>query len=183
MVGTNDAYWPVDAANLYRSGLPGPTELLYIPGAGHDVPNQGLNIARIVAGLHALTSSARGRIDLAHLEWNFRCNGNEVELEVDSDRRSVTAAAWVARAPTRDFRGASWDEQAIGKLPWEDGFQLPFQDELKFQVDASGPGYVALFAELVFTDQNIVPYSLATPVQVIGPGCELLEPGANLPPN
>jgi PhoPQ-activated pathogenicity-related protein len=181
VVGTNDAFWPVDAVNLYRRGLPGQTELLYVPGAGHGVPDP-LNIARIGAGLNALHAAALGRIDLAHLDWRYRLDGDQIELEVEASRRAVTATLFVSRSPTRDFREATWEEVGIDQLPWEAGFQLPFQNELEFHVDVPRQGYVALFAELVFEDVNLVPYALATPIQVIGPGGVLLEPLANLTP-
>lgn len=66
VTGTNDAYWPLDAGELYLDDLEGETFTLNVPNAGHGLES---GIDRVVGGLLSLFLYADGRIDLPTLGW------------------------------------------------------------------------------------------------------------------
>jgi PhoPQ-activated pathogenicity-related protein len=103
VLGTNDRYWPLDALNVYYDALPGERYVLYVANAGHGLqPGR----ERAVAGLMALFQQAAGRLRLPTLGWEARAEGDTLTLALTSDRPPQAVRAWVARAPTRDFRNA-----------------------------------------------------------------------------
>lgn len=50
-VGTNDPYWPVDAAKNYWDDIPGDNDLVYIPNVGHDLGNGKIALYALAAFL------------------------------------------------------------------------------------------------------------------------------------
>jgi hypothetical protein len=76
---------------------------------------------------------------------------------VDSDIRPAWVSAWIATAPTKDFRESAWSSQPVVE---SDG---AFRHELAIPAT----GYAAMFAEAVF-DNAPTPYSLSTNVRIVG---------------
>jgi PhoPQ-activated pathogenicity-related protein len=106
ILATNDRYWPLEALNVYYDALPGERYLLYVANAGHTLqPGR----ERAVAGLMALFQHTAGRRRLPALHGDAKVEGDTLSLALTSDRPPRSVRAWVATAPTRDFRDVRWE--------------------------------------------------------------------------
>jgi PhoPQ-activated pathogenicity-related protein len=151
--GTNDRYWPLDAANLYWDGLEGEKHLLYIPNNGHGLKDY----TRIVGSLVALHDSTNGGKKLPKLSWKFENGSGRMRLEIASDEKPKEVQAWIASAPTRDFRNAQWESRpAQGN---GDGYvyDLPLPES----------GYSAVFGEAIFENGEAPSLYLSTNVRIV----------------
>jgi hypothetical protein len=97
---------PYDALNVYYDALPGERYLLYVANAGHTL-QPGWEHA--IAGLMALFQQTAGRWRLPTLRCDAHAEGDTLTLAVSTDRPPRSVRAWVATAPTRDFRDARWE--------------------------------------------------------------------------
>jgi PhoPQ-activated pathogenicity-related protein len=152
MLGTNDPYWPLDALNLYYGGLAGETYILYTPNAGH---RDGARSARALAGLMAFFRKSAGHLAFPALKWQFDSEGTTVALWLTSDLKPQAVRAWVAGAPTRDFRNAAWE--AFDMTPQADGYV--------YERDKRPGGVIALFGEAVY-GAGEGSFSLSTTVHI-----------------
>jgi PhoPQ-activated pathogenicity-related protein len=153
--GTNDRYWPLDAANLYWDGLEGPKHLLYIPNNGHGLKDY----TRIVGSLAALHDSTNGGKKLPQLSWKFENGDSRLRLHVASDREPTEVQAWIASAPTRDFRNAQWSSQTAHANG--DGYV--------FDLPLPASGYRAVFGEAIFENGESPALYLSTNVRIVSP--------------
>lgn len=154
VLATNDAYWPVDSANLYLGGLPGESRLLYLPNNEHSVRD----LRRLVAGFAALHRAARDGGVLPRLEWQHDGGGGRATLRYRSDVAPTGARAWYATAPTRDFRSARWIAKPARRVA--DGWY-------QFSVAVPPEGYVALLGEAEY-GRDRDRFYLSTGLRVIG---------------
>jgi PhoPQ-activated pathogenicity-related protein len=153
MLGTNDRYWPLDALNLYWSGLQGEKRILYVPNNGH-----GLNdLPRVVGTLVALHREAAGEIKLANLTWEMSQTDGQLEVTIKSDVEPAKVSAWIATSPTKDFRDAKWSSETISAAG----------GVYKFQQPLPAAGYVAMFGETMYAG-DAAPYYFSTNVQIGG---------------
>ncbi|HEX7008791.1 MAG TPA: PhoPQ-activated protein PqaA family protein [Phycisphaeraceae bacterium] len=145
LLGTNDPYWTVDAANLYLTGLRGATYLHYEPNAGH-----GLGPGAIPALMGFIRSMVNEK-SLPQLHWQHEPNGAFV---VTWDRPQAEATLWTAKSPNRDFRQATWAAQ-------------PLEGSSRCQVNVPAPqsGYVAYYVQVSFPDA--MGLRLSTPITVL----------------
>ena len=160
MLGTNDPYWPVDALNLYWSQLPGEKHILYVPNARHSLRDPG----RVYGTLGALHQRAVGRLVLPRLSWQYTAADAAVRLDLHSDVKPTSAYVWVATAPRRDFRQATWQRRPMEATA--DGY--------RYQLDEPADGFAAFFGEAAYQQaagsvQVAIPYYLSTTVRVVGP--------------
>lgn len=153
ILGTNDPYWTVDALNLYWDGLVGEKYILYVPNNAHGLRDHG----RIFGSLNALHQRvARGQ-PLPQLSWQYDEGERAVRLTVRSDPPPQRVVAWLAAAPTQDFRQAEWKPQPMT----QDGGQHTFQ------VERGRDGFVAVFAEAEYAADD-APLYLSTNLRVVG---------------
>jgi PhoPQ-activated pathogenicity-related protein len=160
--GANDPYWTVDALNLYWDGLKSEKWVLYVPNAGHDLTQKvdgKPDRSRVQNALAAFTKAQAFDKALPKLSWKHDDNAGKLRLTVKSDVAPAGARLWVARAPTRDFRRATWEEQPA---TIKDGTVV---GELAQPTEA----FLAFFGELDFTLDG-QPYSLSTQIRVAGKG-------------
>jgi len=155
ITGSNDAYWPLDAANLYWDDLPDPKYILYVPNAGHGLPD----INRVIDAQVGFFKACTGRIPLPKLSWDFE-DGGYLKLTIDpGDELPVLRVnEWTGHTPTRDFRGSEWRmSEAIEHNGTYIARALYPED-----------GHTALFAEIVY-DADGREFPLSTNVRIIGP--------------
>jgi len=156
--GANDPYWTVDALNLYWDGLKDSKWVLYVPNAGHDLQQRAKGNTDRSRAMDTLAAFARAQIhDLAlpKLSWKHDDNAGQLRLTVESNVAPTAARLWAAKAPTKDFRKATWLEQpATVKGSTVVGELAPSAD-----------GYVAFFGELEFMMDGL-KYCLSTQVRV-----------------
>jgi PhoPQ-activated pathogenicity-related protein len=154
ILGTNDRYWTLDALNLYWNDLVGEKYVLYVPNQGHGIRDA----ARLGGTLAALYRHIAGQQKLAKLDWKLAEQEGHLSLELKTDLKPQQASAWIATAPTRDFRDAQWKSQPIESRDGVYRHKLP----------RPGSGYAAMFGEAVFATDRM-PYYLSTNVKIVGP--------------
>ncbi|MBI1373062.1 MAG: PhoPQ-activated pathogenicity protein [Phycisphaera sp.] len=160
LIGTNDDYWPLDAANLYWGDLTGNKHLVYVPNNRHDLRDLG----RVVGSIVALHRHVTGQQPLPNLVWKFTPNGQSIDLRVGSDVKPASVTAWVATSTTRDFRQSQWTAQPTQTNDAGDAwtFDMPYPQT----------GYTAFFAEATYGGAGL-PYYLSTNVRIVGPDGEV----------
>jgi PhoPQ-activated pathogenicity-related protein len=149
VVATNDAYFPLDALNLYWDALPEPKHVLYLPNNGHGIDDFG----RLLPALGALH---RHGAALPALDWQFVESDRNLRLCVRADPMPVTVVAWTAESADTDFRDEAFVAEAVA--PSGNGFV--------FDIDAPQSGFKAVFAEALL-DNGDDRYLLSTNVRVI----------------
>ncbi|MFB9145913.1 PhoPQ-activated pathogenicity-related family protein [Halomonas alkalicola] len=169
VLASNDAYWPVDALNLYWHALPEPRHVLYLPNQGHRLRDY----ARLLPSLAAFHRRVSRGEPLPTLDWTFDCEAERVTLRVSAGEPVDEARAWVARAPVRDFREARWEPHPLAADGAGLALSLPRPDS----------GYLALFGELQFTAAPDERLTLSTTVQVVDRAAgEATQAGCPAPP-
>lgn len=150
--GTNDKYWPLDAASLYFEELRTPRYILYVPNVGHGLEDMPRVLNTQVGFFRACT----GQVPLPEIDWTFE-ETDGVKLTVTADPPAATVQTWTADSATRDFREATWEKATMEGTDggWVASIERP--DE----------GYRAVFAELVYSVDGRPAY-LSTAVKIIG---------------
>lgn len=154
IVGTNDQYWPLDSLNLYWDDLEGQKYILYMPNEGHKIRDYH----RLAGTLNALHQHvARGQ-PLPDMRWSFSASGGRLHLRVTSDKKPGRVVAWVATAPTRDFREARWTAQPMTRRG----------DAYVFELAAPSEGYAAVFGDVQYDRWTLAPSWFCTNVRILG---------------
>ena len=153
LLGTNDPYWPLDALNLYWSGLPQEKRVLYLPNQTHDLHDVDRLIGS-VAALHRY--SEQGKL-LPEVSAVLAQHSDRLDLSVHADRPPTRVLAWSARSASRDFHQAHWGSHDC---------RLSAAD-YECEVRSSGD-YTAIYAEAVFQDRGEPSFSLSTTVYISG---------------
>lgn len=111
--GTNDRYWALDALNFYVNDLPGPTNVLYFPNAGHGLGDQ---VPMLITSLSAWFRQVAAEKPLPRVELlKIAPQDGERRFTLTSRTELAAARLWVATSATRDFREAKWNAQAMTK--------------------------------------------------------------------
>lgn len=153
VIGTNDAYFPLDSLNFYWNAVPEPKYVLYVPNDGHSLRDLG-RLLPTIAQLHqhAATGAA-----MPQLAWEYQPRDSGVTLCLRSDMSPSTVRVWVAESEDLDFRDASWSAARAERQAGGYRFTLSEQSSM----------YTALFAEAAFGTG--LPYYLSTSVKILGP--------------
>lgn len=130
ILGTNDEYWPVDAAKFYFNDLKGEKRLHYVPNAGHGLD---LSIVPAIAAFYnALLTGER----LPKCQWDSLSDGT---LEVTWEHPDGRATLWQAHSPNRDFRKARWT-----------GTGLTGEGKVSVKIDPPQQGWTAYYVAVSF---------------------------------
>jgi PhoPQ-activated pathogenicity-related protein len=135
ILATNDAYFPLDSANLYWDGLAEPKHLLYLPNEPHSIRGYG-PLVRSLRALHA--AAGRGEL-LPLLAWQYRWQGEGLTLCIRSQPEARRLRLWRAVSADRDFRDARWSSS-----------REPRRSAGRFDLARPAAGYVAVFGEATF---------------------------------
>jgi PhoPQ-activated pathogenicity-related protein len=135
ILATNDAYFPLDSANLYWDELREPKYLLYLPNEPHSIQGYG-PVVRSLRALHA--ASADGE-PLPRLDWQYVWESSTLRLCVRADSGARSLRVWRAVSSDRDFRDAQWYAAAETR-----------HSAARFEIARPEEGYVAAFAEAEF---------------------------------
>jgi PhoPQ-activated pathogenicity-related protein len=155
ILGTNDRYWPLDALNLYWSGLPDPKRVLYVPNQGHRLQD----IERVMGAVSAAHHYAASGRPLPSTTWSFATSQRALDIRVTTDRPARRVLIWSARSDTPDFRDAHWSSRECTQ---KNGSYVCSS--------ARGEkGYMAVFAETAFSDGDDLSFSTSTTVCIAGP--------------
>jgi PhoPQ-activated pathogenicity-related protein len=151
LLGTNDSYWPVDAAKHYFFDLPGDKHLHYVPNAGH-----GLDMSIIETLTGYFRKISRGEKQ-PRFDWHFECDGRKARLVVTAETKPHTVDFFTATAEKRDFRKAKWTPVRIA--PDENGHYVG-------AVDVPSRGFAALYGALTYRTGAGEAYKLCTNAEV-----------------
>jgi len=144
VLATNDRYWPPDALNIYLDGLPGRTDLLFVPNVGHSLGDE------IAPTLQSTALWTRGLLDgtpQPALQLTADAAGG-LHLHTGSPL-SGPMTLWYAVSPGTDFRMARWRT-----LPLASGSDAPATDFTGKLPDSTN-GNVLAFADTDLTTGNL----------------------------
>lgn len=150
----NDRYWTLDAFNLYRGGLKGPTNVLYAPNAGHSLGGQEMRVIGSSAAWFRRVAAGRPipTVALKLLETTPRTGVRRLALTASSEAK--TARLWVARSASRDFREARWEAVAMRPGSFVADVPPPSDPQMK---------YAAAFGEIEVEESPLTLY-LSSPI-------------------
>jgi PhoPQ-activated pathogenicity-related protein len=154
LLGTNDPYWPLDALNLYWSGLQGEKRVLYLPNQTHDLRD----VDRIIGSVAALNRYTELGRPLPKVTGTFTEQNDRLQLSVLTDKTPERVLAWSASSATRDFRQARWRSHACRRSAA--GYEC--------EADTPSDRYTALYAEVQFREPGEHRFSLSTTVHISG---------------
>ncbi|MGI5820390.1 MAG: PhoPQ-activated pathogenicity-related family protein [Armatimonadota bacterium] len=156
ITGTNDPYWPLDAANLYWDGLRQPNYILYVPNGGHGLGD----FERVINAQVGFFKACTGRVALPNPTWQFDDVGYlRLTINPGDALPVVRVTEFKAHSPTRDFRGAEWTGRDAVEHRGTYIARALHPDE----------GYTALLGEIVY-EVDGREFPLSTNVRIIGPG-------------
>jgi PhoPQ-activated pathogenicity-related protein len=169
IIGTNDAYWPLDACNIYWDDLQGPKYLTYVPNQGHGITD----MARVLGAIGGMARAASSEQPFPKLQWNWRDSTktpNALRLAVGSAQEPSAARIWLATSKNRDFRSAKWTFVELEKTATQfQGREAKHLYAYEFTPPASG--YAACFAELLFPPieaaKGGAPLHLSTTLRIL----------------
>jgi PhoPQ-activated pathogenicity-related protein len=146
VLGANDPYWTVDAANFYYDDLKGPKRLYYQANTGHDVSIQG--VATVTEFYNSMLTGAA----FPEIQWTKQEDG---KLVVTWEKEGGTAKLWQAHSPNRDFRDSRWTS-------------APVEGEGRVEVapPAAEEGWIAWYVEVNWTGSVGMPFGLTTQMNV-----------------
>ena len=147
VLGTNDPYWTVDAANLYFPDLQGTKHLYYLANAGHGL---GPTIAPTVATF--FQKSIAGET-FQTVKWETGADG---QFHVKWKGENGSATLWTATSETRDFRESQWKSRKL------DG-----GNTVTVNIPEPETGWIAYYVELEFPGILAFKYNVATEIQVL----------------
>jgi PhoPQ-activated pathogenicity-related protein len=147
LLGTNDPYWTVNAANIYFDELPGETYLDYVPNAGH-----GLNLSALPSLFGFFKASLQEK-PLPTFDWQLNEDGS-ITVREDS---GAQLKLWQAASDGKDFREAQWTAS-------------PIQAAIPTTIAPDTPktGYLAYFIQAIFPGEaGFLPYTLSSQITVL----------------
>lgn len=159
LLGTNDQYWPLDAANLYYSDLPEPKYLLYVPNSGHDTKDHNLvNQARL-----AIALAASGELKLPNIQSQIVVSNTAATGSIifDSQPTPKLLTLWQTTSPSKDFRTAKWHSRKISAITNE-----PHTAVVKLGAKVGVFSAAFLSAEYLITGRK---FTLSSEIAIIPP--------------
>jgi PhoPQ-activated pathogenicity-related protein len=148
VIGTNDPYWTIDAANLYFDDLKGEKNLYYQANTEHDVNLPG------VATINAFYESMLGNAPFPDIAWEQEAEKqNEISATWTGEGKAVL---WQATSPNRDFRGSKWTSS-------------PLEGAGKASANIPQPesGYIAYYIEVQYPSKIGIPFGNCTKVTIL----------------
>ncbi|MDW7995176.1 MAG: PhoPQ-activated protein PqaA family protein [Gemmatales bacterium] len=170
VLGSNDPYWSTDALNLYWDHLPGEKWVLYVPNAGHDLRERTVvdpvgQYRRTLQTVGLFFRHQVYKVPLVEVAWQHTHQPTEATLiiswKIPKGTQTHVAAArvWVAEAPTRDFRQATWKAHDVT------GFEN--STTVRARVPVPETGCRAFFGELELQESGLT-YWFSTQMQIVG---------------
>ena len=154
VLGTNDQYWPVDAAKNYLPEIPGQNFLHYVANAGHDLDGG----EQVIGALSSFFAHVLDRTAHPTVDWEVKSSAADIEIAVETaEGQLLGARLWVADSGNRDFREAEFRAEELG---------VKGVNNFAVQVAYPMTGYRAFFVDLVYPDPNGGEYTKSTQVFV-----------------
>ena len=155
LIATNDTYWPLDAVNVYRGGLPGELFCHYVPNTGHSA---GLSVIPAVAGFFDHVTGRIPSIPDVRLAVSPR-QGATIHVEANGAERVRAVRLWGTRIDGRDFTRAAWTTTSAQRSGA--GWQAPLPEASQGET-----GRAAFIGEIQLDDSGGGGFTVHTPVQI-----------------
>lgn len=168
ILATNDAYWPVDALNLYWNDLQGDKYILYVPNNGHGIRDY----PRVVSTIAALQRSLTNNKPMPKLDWKLDEGSDQGKFTLNCDVKPSAVRQWTAFADSRDFREAEWKSRPVS---------VNGEGDKNYVAEIRRPeqGYSAAFLEAEFAGEPM-PFVLTTTLHVLAKnGSQTVTGGSN----
>ncbi|MFM1921513.1 MAG: hypothetical protein RLZZ303_3147 [Candidatus Hydrogenedentota bacterium] len=149
VIGTNDPYWTIDAANLYFDELTGEKHLYYQANTGHDVNLPG------VATITKFYDCMLHGTEFPKVTWE-QSKDKANALKVQWNGEGGKAVLWQATSPNRDFRESPWSSTP-----------LEGANSAEVSVETPESGYLAYYVEVQYPGLLGLPYGACTKVTVL----------------
>jgi PhoPQ-activated pathogenicity-related protein len=164
ILGTNDAYWPVDAINLYYKDLKGTNHVHYVPNAGHGLGGS-VGVAYAIGALFEATVQGQG---LPPFVWETRDEKEGVSLVLKPGDGAVKVYLWQAHSDQRDFRKAKWHSTEVATQ------NKPNEGSGLYETTVAYPakGFTAFYGQVTYGPSeaiSTIQYKLCTTVRVLDP--------------
>ncbi len=152
VLGTNDRYWPVDAAKLYFGELKGEKHIHEVPNAGHGL---GAGVVEAVTAFYVDVVDGGA---LPAFDWKTVIAETESVMTLTAKDAPIKVELWTAASATRDFRDSKWSgvELAAKDGAWEARVRKP------------ETGFAAFHLRLTYKGPAGQDYALSTNVEVVG---------------
>ncbi|MGC1952859.1 MAG: PhoPQ-activated protein PqaA family protein [Gammaproteobacteria bacterium] len=155
LLGTNDAYWTVDAVRHYWQELPEPKLMFQTPNAGHDLAG-GQEAEQSLAVFFQMIADGA---PLPNLHWQFEdVEQGTAKIAVTVDRPVDSVRLWTADSQDRDFRNDHWTSRELAIQPGS--------AKASTQVPTPDKGYRAYLVEARLTASTGHSYGLSTAARV-----------------
>jgi PhoPQ-activated pathogenicity-related protein len=152
VMGTNDAYWPIDNVRHYIDDIPGRNLLYYVPNVGH---NLGTGIEAVNALSAFFANTLQGGA-YPGCDWKARLRRRTVSLTLKaSGDRLEDVVLWQARSDDRDFRNEKWTSRSLG---------IAGKARISLEQPLPEKGYAAFYCDLRYRDPSGNPYQVSTRV-------------------
>ncbi|MBI5369391.1 MAG: hypothetical protein HZA54_20320, partial [Planctomycetes bacterium] len=169
LLGTNDRYWPVDAARMYFDDLPGEKYLSYLPNAGHGL---GPQVVPMIASFYAMVI---GGVPRPRFSWRTAEADGARVATVEAGEAPASAELWRAVSSDRDFRDERWtgaaltaEPSAAGEGAGEGAGGGAAGARFVARVPLPTQGFAAWHVTLGWKSALGVELRLSTPVEVLG---------------
>ncbi len=162
--GTNDPYWTLDSMNLYWNDLKGPSHVVYLPNAVHNLKEHR---DWAVNGVGALFRHVATGKELPAFSWKKDLAGENEGYRMSLDYKGASPQPkairfWSAKSDSKEFRPSRWE--AGDPIPLA---QCP--DDGRLQASGgTAEGYSAVFADLIFEIDGL-EYHLSSQIFLFGP--------------
>lgn len=149
--GTNDEYWPVDAAKNYIGDIPGDNHLHYVPNAGHGLGDkkQALNALNVFFAINL----AGGKVPPCASAVTEQDGKMKLTIRTETEHLKEVIL-WTAVSEDKDFRNEKWTSEKLA-MPENQG-------EINLDVSFPKTGYKAFYIDLIQEAPNEGQYSQST---------------------
>lgn len=159
--GTNDRYWTHDSVNVYWDDLKGPSYVVYLPNAGH---NLAVNRDYAINGVGAFSRLVLSGRPLPPLTWTpERRDDGSLRLSVAAPGAKAVQF-WTAATKDRDFRESKWEAAPPVAACAEPGQEPSYTGLLK----KPAAGHALILGDITY-EVDGVPLHLSTQVYEVGP--------------
>ncbi len=143
---TNDGYWPHDSLKLYRAGLPGETDVFYVPNAPHVM---GDKITAVIGCAAAWSNLILDGKAAPHVEMEVSTGEKGRVFFLKTGGAPRMARLWFASAASEDLREATW--KSVELQPRDGGYKATLNDAALFAMGK----HAAAFGEIEISAQPL----------------------------
>lgn len=152
LMGTNDAYWPIDNIKNYYDSIPGQNLIHYIPNVGHGMGDKKEAMST-VSSFFGLTLK---KLPYPICSWKTTERSKVVSVAIKATSDKLTdVIVWTANSTDLDFRNDKWESKSLG---------IKNTGKVTALEEFPTTGYRAFYVNLKYKDANGSEYTESTRV-------------------